>query len=106
MMNMTEHCKQCFFTKFETNPFYYSKFLYFYSAQREAVPQVIEIFQCEICEKQFKLEKTLIKHLSTKHDIEFESDKKQSFKCKHCDKQYSTDKLLDKHIQCHGEILF
>ncbi|XP_031617514.1 zinc finger protein 665-like [Contarinia nasturtii] len=65
--------------------------------------QVIEVFVCEICPKQFKQEKSLLKHLGTKHNIEVcDYTKKESFKCKYCDKQYLTESLLNKHVVCHG----
>lgn len=59
------------------------------------------VFECDICAKGFKQEKSLIKHMSTKHNIECDFIGQQ-FKCQYCDKQYSKENLLLKHVQCHG----
>lgn len=63
---------------------------------------VTELYICEICSKQFKQEKNLIKHLDAKHNIACEIIQKEMFQCQLCDKAYATEKFLDKHMQRHG----
>lgn len=78
--------------------------LFFNSTRKADTSRVIEVFVCEICSKQFKHEKSLLKHLAAKHNIELcDNSKKGTFTCKYCDKQYLTENFLKKHITCHGK---
>lgn len=90
------------------NSFWTSGFAFFPSIKSEQSDNsnIIELFECEVCSKMFKQEKSLIKHLSTKHNIECEFVKKYPYKCKYCNKQYSKESLLNKHMQCHGKNYF
>lgn len=57
-----------------------------------------EIFECDMCQKQFNIKKSLAMHFAMVHR------ERKEFNCLYCTKIYYNQKLLDRHVIAHGKI--
>lgn len=73
------------------------------SINREEEPHIIEVYECQMCAKQFKQEKSLLNHLNVMHSIGENTKQKKSFNCSYCDRKYSKKSFLDDHMSYHGQ---